>query len=481
MKAQKIATQNYSPLQMRLGYIIILILYLVFSLLGFLYINKNIRTSERLLFMEDKLLSDLKQIYILKGTTGIQLRSYLLTGDDSFLRDINEDFNNLHQVLINIKNQNLLHPNEKILLNQTIDLQEKLQNVSIQVIALKYRNSSAKAISDYYIKNVEPIRSKLEEVRKNLISSQEKIYEDSKRKAYKTILEMRYKIIIIIIFLFCISILIGLFFSNRQISLFLRLDQSIKALKNIEKDLLKSESDLLQKANVLQQAVRSRDEMVGLISHELKNPLTALHLNTTLMQKTIPKNLAFENTKNLIEKNILLIKRMSKLISDLLDITKLEAQSLKLEPKNCDLKLIVMDVFNIHEVIAKENKIHLSMDIPPDCQNVYCDPERTNQILTNLLNNALKFTNSEDTIHVQAKKIDQFVEVAVIDNGKGISEEDLPHIFERFWQARETAFKGTGLGLAIVKKLAEAQGGKAWVESKLGVGSTFYFTLPLSR
>ncbi len=103
-----------------------------------------------------------------------------------------------------------------------------------------------------------------------------------------------------------------------------------------------------------------------------------------------------------------------------------------------------------------------------------------NQVLINLVNNAIKFTNTGGSVRILASKKDQAIEIQVVDTGKGISKAHLPHVFDRFWQAKETAIRGTGLGLSIAKGLIEAQGGKITVESEVGVGTKFYVTIPIS-
>ena len=231
----------------------------------------------------------------------------------------------------------------------------------------------------------------------------------------------------------------------------------------------------------MEKALKARDAMIGVISHELKNPLTALKLNTNIIQKILPLDPKLDGVRKLVEKFNPPIYRMTRLISDLLDITRIEAKALKLECKLADLSDIVGEVVSMHMESAEENLIELKYEIHPECQYVFCDPERTNQILTNLINNAIKFTNTGGSINIQAMKRNSYVEIRVIDTGKGISSDNLPHVFDRFWQVQETAYKGTGLGLAIVKGLVEAQGGEIWVESQIGNGTTFYFTLPIEK
>ncbi len=230
----------------------------------------------------------------------------------------------------------------------------------------------------------------------------------------------------------------------------------------------------------LEKALQARDEMIGVISHELKNPLTALQMGIALIQKQLGPEPGNDSTRRLVARLMPSARRMNQLISDLLDITRLEASALKLEPRGCDLLTLVQEVVKTHEAVAEEKLVQLKSTIPPDCQFVYCDPDRTVQILTNLVNNAIKFTNAGGSVSIFAARKGQNIEIGVADTGKGISRDHLPFIFDRFWQVKETAYNGTGLGLSIVKGLVEAQGGSVSVSSEVGCGSTFYFQLPMA-
>jgi signal transduction histidine kinase len=228
-------------------------------------------------------------------------------------------------------------------------------------------------------------------------------------------------------------------------------------------------------------ALKQRDEMVGVVSHELKNPITSLLLNIELLQRSLPKEPGMEKTREMIGKLISPIKRMNRLVSDLLEMTRIEANELRVEMNTASLDEITLEVFDMFNAELKEKNIQLTADIPPDCQEVFCDKLRTIQILSNLVGNASKFTANGGSISISAKKIENMAEVCVADNGMGIREEYLPHVFERFWQEKNTAHIGTGLGLTIVKGLVEVQGGKIWVISHYGAGTKFYFTLKLAE
>ena len=228
-----------------------------------------------------------------------------------------------------------------------------------------------------------------------------------------------------------------------------------------------------------ERAVKARDEMVGIISHELKNPLTAIQSGMELMQKTVSVPPGNPMTLKLIDRINPSIRRMTLLVSDLLDVTRLEAQALKLEPRDADLYEIATEVVRAFEAEAQEKLLELSLGtFPEEARPVRCDPTRTGQILSNLVGNSIKFTNAGGFVRISASKSLDQVEVHVSDSGKGIAKDYLPHVFERFWQSKDSAHQGAGLGLAISKGLVEPQGGRIRVESQPGVGTTFFFTIP---
>jgi signal transduction histidine kinase len=169
--------------------------------------------------------------------------------------------------------------------------------------------------------------------------------------------------------------------------------------------------------------------------------------------------------------------RMDRLISDLLDASTIEAGRLSLETAAQSVDHIVRDAIEALEAPAAQKRLKLEVVGGGDL-GVFCDRGRMLQVFSNLIGNATKFTPEGGSITVRVEPRDQEVCFSVTDTGPGIPEDQLPRLFDRYWQAKRTARLGTGLGLAIAKGIIEAQGGRIAVESKLGVGSTFSFTLP---
>ena len=169
---------------------------------------------------------------------------------------------------------------------------------------------------------------------------------------------------------------------------------------------------------------------------------------------------------------------MNRLIQDLLDVTQIEAEKLSLERAALNARRIVADSVDAQVMLASSASLTLELDVAEDLPNLWADKDRLSQVFENLIGNAVKFTPGGGRICVGAAAHDADVLFWVKDAGAGIAPEDVPHLFDRFWQARKGKRHGAGLGLPIVKGIVEAHGGRVWVESTLGQGSTFFFTIP---
>jgi PAS domain S-box-containing protein len=240
--------------------------------------------------------------------------------------------------------------------------------------------------------------------------------------------------------------------------------------------------DITERKRIEQQrleAIRARDELVAIVSHELKNPLTAIATNIELIRRFKLKDLDDKPLEAMLERTKYSIQRMSRLTSDLLDVTKLDAGKLAIQPALAEIAPIVADAIECCSGTATEKRIRIERHLARELPEANCDKERVVQVLCNLIGNAIKFSPSESSVVVRALLADSgAVRFEVEDSGSGIFEDQIPKVFDRFWQASQTAAKGTGLGLSIAKGIVEAHGGKIWVKSKAGKGSTFYFTLP---
>jgi len=223
---------------------------------------------------------------------------------------------------------------------------------------------------------------------------------------------------------------------------------------------------------------RLKDELVSTVSHELRTPLTSLRGFAELMLK---RSFPPEKQRKFLQVIHSESMRLTELINDFLDLQRIEAgrQTYEFE----DMALIPL----LHETIAifnlENGKHSLHLDAPDALPRVYMDSARIKQVLTNLLSNALKFSPQGGRITVGAKLEEDMVKVWIADQGIGIPAEALPNLFHKFFRVNNAdtrSIGGTGLGLALVKEIVKAHRGRIWAESLVGVGSTFFFTLPVA-
>jgi signal transduction histidine kinase len=230
-----------------------------------------------------------------------------------------------------------------------------------------------------------------------------------------------------------------------------------------------------------QRAIAARDTMLALVSHDLKNPLAVIYMTAAQMLKAPDGKDRRAKSRKFIESVYRSAERMNRLIQDLLDVSSIEAGRFSIDKKPQPVTSLVVDAIEPARVQAAARSLHLETRLPEGDLRIDCDRDRVSQVLTNLLGNAVKFTEPEGTILVRVERRGSDVLFSVADTGPGIPVPHLSHVFDRFWRTPDAARKGTGLGLSIAKGIVEAHGGRIWVESQVGHGSVFFFTLPLIR
>jgi len=224
---------------------------------------------------------------------------------------------------------------------------------------------------------------------------------------------------------------------------------------------------------------RAREEVIAIVSHDLRNPLNVISLCAGALRRGNMDAVVQAKQIDTIKRSV---ERMNRLIEDLLDVTRLDFGRLALSPTRQDAAALVCDAAELFRALAEEKSICLELRVTERLPTVLADRERALQVFSNLIGNAIKFTPEQGCITLSACMHEGELRFAVSDTGPGIDRRDLPRVFDRFWQSgrdSRTRKKGAGLGLTIAKGIVLMHGGRIWVESDLGAGTNFFFTLPI--
>lgn len=230
---------------------------------------------------------------------------------------------------------------------------------------------------------------------------------------------------------------------------------------------------------VAQRAIQARDDVTAIVSHDLRNPLGAIRLSLEILARAPPEVERRKGRKQLdvIDRSA---TRMEQLIGGLRDATMIETGQFTVEPKQEEVSALLSEAVSLLEPQADAQRLRLKLDLVGDLPSIHCDRGRVLQVVGNLVGNAIKFTEMGGEIRITVRPLEDGICVSVSDTGAGISEREVPYVFDRYWKGKKKGKQGTGLGLYIVKGIVEAHGGRIWAESKLNEGSTFHFVLPVS-
>jgi PAS domain S-box-containing protein len=225
-----------------------------------------------------------------------------------------------------------------------------------------------------------------------------------------------------------------------------------------------------------ERAIHLREDVLAVVSHDLRNPLSTINMSTELLINKAPETAARKQLETILRAS----GRMERLIGDLLDMASIQAGRLSVERETQEIAPIITEAIETARPLAIANEQKLSAEIAVGSARCYIDRERILQLMSNLLGNAKKFSPSGGTIAIRATVSGKEAACSISDTGPGISEHDMPQIFDPYWSAKHAQKKGIGLGLYISKGIVEAHGGRIWVENRAGGGAIFYFTLPLA-
>ncbi|WP_438029244.1 sensor histidine kinase [Sorangium sp. So ce233] len=240
----------------------------------------------------------------------------------------------------------------------------------------------------------------------------------------------------------------------------------------------KTDRHLLTERARSDDALSHRDDFLSIVSHDLRNLLSGIVLSTELLVSDGSAHDEEGGPAVAAARIRRYAARMSRLINDLVDVASIESGKLATTPQRSDAGALLVETVEMFQPVASERGISIELEVAERSLPAEFDQERLLQVLSNLVSNSIKFTAPGGRIRVCGERAGGELRFSVSDTGPGIPRDLLELVFERFWQASEKDRRGLGLGLYICKSIVEAHGGRIWVESRLGEGSTFHFTIP---
>jgi signal transduction histidine kinase len=246
---------------------------------------------------------------------------------------------------------------------------------------------------------------------------------------------------------------------------------------------LRATAEINQALRTAELAVRAQEAVIAVVSHDLKNPLSVIHGSVAMLEQVLAeadRGLEPEALRAHVSRIRRSSVRMNRLISDLLDLSKIREGRVELETRDEQTSDLLAEAREQSAPLAEQRPVRL-VNAGGQHGVVVCDRERVLQVFDNIVGNAIKFSVPGDTVCLTVECSPAECTFSVRDRGPGIPAEQLPLLFDRFWTSpRATGASGTGLGLAIARGIVEAHRGRIWVESALGEGTSFFFTLPAS-
>lgn len=261
-----------------------------------------------------------------------------------------------------------------------------------------------------------------------------------------------------------------------------KVEERTKELRKTNEATLNILEDLTEAKLKLEKAMRIKSDFTSMVSHELRTPLGPIKEGVSIILDGLAGEIN-EEQRGLLSTVKRSAERLNRLVSNVLDFQKLESGMMPFDMQENDIPDVINEVHNTMVLVTKQKGLDFIVELEPDLPKIKFDRDKIIQVLANLVNNAIKFTE-KGSIWVKVKKEENTMHVIVQDTGPGIGKEDFPRLFQSFQQldlAREKKIGGTGLGLAISKEIIMRHNGKIWVESEIGKGSAFHFLLPIQE
>jgi signal transduction histidine kinase len=442
----------------------ILLFFLAFVpvLVGsFFALNKIVTEQKDVMTATIKELSLAEHLRFLDAVGSSLMPIYVLSGSEVVLKNIEQRDSRFDQVLKQFEDYDK-SPQVQNLIEQIIIATEKQRALSIPGLLMKKNQVPTEIVNDYFAKETGPISAKIQSLLQEL---QAKVTQESRVAQQQLDQTVNWVVFSLVLFF---TFAIGL--AALAFRLMVKVVKQQTEYDETQWRILKNE----------QQRSQARKEAVEVVSHDLKNPLGTIKMSLEMVSGLIAENP--ECVDSDVQEGLKIAQRsaesMERLTKDLLDQSRIESGKFIVEEKICDVGRLTQEIIQQFDSHAKKKEISLLAELTPGVLITKCDAGRIEQVLSNLIGNAIKFTPKHGLVKVSALEEKSNLKISVQDSGPGLDLNQQSHIFERFWQVRKTASQGMGLGLAISKAIVEAHGGQIWVESEVGQGSKFSITLP---
>ena len=326
--------------------------------------------------------------------------------------------------------------------------------VQQQLLSAKRAGASRSELEERFVTELAPLRQELGDALDALVHNEEREIRQDYEAAHAQRGALQTELYTMLAILVLASLGLALMFANQAARAF-RVERAAK--------------------DSARAALAARDEVMGIVAHDLRNPLAAITLKASVLHGTAPTPDLRERAGSI--ENVTM--RMEYLIRTMLDVVHAESGSFVLAAAPCSVRPILDESAALFGDLAEVKHVTLAAEAPQGL-TIRADRDRVVQVLSVLVGNALRLTPQHGRVQLAARVEDDHARLDVTDTGPGIAPEDVPHVFERFWTGVAPGYKGMGLGLYIAKHLIEAQGGRIWVESERDRGTTYSFTLPLA-
>jgi signal transduction histidine kinase len=383
-------------------------------------------------------------------------RGYLLTRNPDFLQRLEEAELAFDRTLRDLRARTYT-PDGRVLLDTVLNAAARYEQAQRRVLGETAEGTELDEVTRQFEREVVPARRELNDEIRAFIDFKERRLEAGYLQARQMTSRAIVTTAIVLSVALLASVVVAWWMGRHLARLYRR-----------EKDAV----------HAAEHALAARDELLGIVAHDLRSPLTAITVKAGILKRN-PRDA--DKVRAQAESIGNVTARMEYVIRSLLDATSMETGSFSIRRAPCDVEQMVRESVEMLASVASTKSVQLEAQFRNHGLWVSADRERVLQVLTNLVGNAIKFAFEGGKIEISVEHVGEDVRFSIMDDGPGIAPAQLFHVFDRYWKGEIGGNKGTGLGLYIAKGIVRAHGGRIWVESGVGQGATFRFTLALAE